>query len=338
MTLILEESQKLENDQTGKEKIQTFKFRNIVFIIFYLLLLQIYFLDFFIFKSPFVDVEIMFQPNYSPKFFFGILTTDPDKKRREIIYNEWVKVAIEHGHEAFFIADTQLTDVPFITKNRSLYHGRLQYNGNIDRAVKRVTAAQYFIEHSSLSFLWIMTDDVFTQVNSIDRFPELLNSLYPTGSDKILGDCESYQRSTNTWLQGGIGYIFTRVAAAKFSMLGEKWIHEVFREDDLEFAKYLKYIRKLPPDCAAPFIPGHNFHTLVTTDISEIAISQCPNNTYLNHCGMGVNSIDLIFAMHSSSHEDSRLQWNNLQKLKETGEKIFFYNNFATFYICHKNY
>ena len=182
--------------------------------------------------------------NLTNTIFFGIVTV-PNSNRQQLMYDYWYERANkEAGHEVAFICKqgkkSYAKGGKYLPPYEDYYNFHINKNYKVadkDRAIKRVFAARYFLENTTHSWYWSMTDDVSVDVDGLEMIIEELNQKYDTEKDYVLkGQCMYYEKEF--YLQGGTGYIMSRAAARQLIEYGPRWIANMNYYDDLKIKDF----------------------------------------------------------------------------------------------------
>ena len=278
------------------------------------------------------------------KFFFGIVTSKDAKDRRSFSWNSWLKNAVKRGHYyAMTSYEEKLENYATIKVDNSFYDPYLDLNktnntkfflGNKDRAFKRLSCLQYFIDNTDAKYAFVTCDDVIIQTKRLDWLMQQLDKdINDTSTDiYIWGDCNSYNGVM--WLQGGVGYIFTRAAARACLMHKVRWMKEFKRADDLDFGLMLNYINFPIQKTETPYFIGHG---LVAIPNSIQQAKKCPNMVHSNTtCGLGLNSLSDVVGIHENNQKKRDSGMKKIQKLQKISNNFYWYNRKYTSYICYK--
>lgn len=296
------------------------------------------------------------ESRQSNKFCFIIITSDNEvsRQRQKDQSNSWTNEIAKRGHTVKYIAEIAkenrvLPSECYISPDKNLYqygknntskHSKTLLKGNIDRAIKRITACQYFLRETNDAFLWIMTDDVYVDVNKLDKVTRSYAKKYNTKKEiKVFGNCVYIKKSKKSYsfayLQGGVGYIFSRAAAKLAVENGPKWIESIKREDDFDFNVLLDMMNISIRETAFSIGTGNIF----THDIYpgfENNISKCAGNEYLEQCNSGLNPLADIVAVHSDNTEKTKAWIKIISELSSKSDRYYWWQNGTFPTICKK--
>lgn len=313
------------NSFSGQIYSKLFLILVVVLIIFYQMMARkLFFLSIEHFHS-FVKIKKV------PKLFFGIVTIESSKARRETMYDLWIQKILEYGHDYIYCTEKPLEPkfkwIP--VKNWTEYWPRItnqMYYPNRDRENKRISMANYFLQTDS-DFFINPTDDVFVDSSRINQFAKELGSKYDTENDLILkGNCML------NILHGGSGYIMTRKMASIFVNLSERWTRESAGPDDIEMNRFLKYVNLTIKDGASPYMSGRAFQLLS----DSLNLSICKKNYTDYDCNQPIYKLEDCYMMHPTGNyipENIKI-WNRYLKLIE--DKKHHYGWYSTANQLHE--
>ena len=278
------------------------------------------------------------------KFFFGIVTNKDAKDRRDFAWNAWLRDAVERGHDYAMTAhEDKLNNYTTIKVDTSYYDPYSDINKvndtkffleNKDRAFRRLSCLQYFLDNTDAKYALVSCDDIILQTERLDWLIEQLDKdINDTETDiYIWGDCVSYQDVM--WLQGGIGYIFTRAAARACLMNKVRWMKEFKRADDLDFGLMLNYINFPIQKTETPYFIAHGL-LRIPTSINNA--QRCPNKVHSNTtCGLGLHPLSDVIGIHENNQKKRDNGMKLIRKLQGLSEHFYWYNIKYTTYICYK--
>jgi len=267
---------------------------------------------------------------------FACLST-ANTSRHEVSYRYWVNEATDLGYEVLFVADkpNPVHNIKILLPNKELYKYARQgvSFGDIDRGVKRITSAEYFIRNTTAGWLWIASDDVYIKNDRIPKMIKDLNTKYNTENENIvLGDCVECNEY-RAFLQGGIGYILSRAAARKFIEYGPTWMKLINWCDDRDFNHFLNYIGLPRSKSAMPWGIGHVFVQKSYENFPNV--SDCNPNYYQGGCGRGLYNVADLVGVHYSQDSVSEQYANRVFEWGDKNQDLYWYpDGKANPYLC----
>lgn len=270
--------------------------------------------------------------------FFGIITHKGAAVRQKTVYDVWLKRLKPLGYDFVFCSDEKLDDYPSIKANREFYiEGDVFYEGkkrnwraNLNREMKRLSVAEYFIKHTNDDFVFITCDDVFLDTDKLNDWAFKLNMLYGTNSTIVLGDCIYQKRKDYLFLQGGSGYLLSRKAAEKFLEFGKYWVSTSETADDVEFSRFIDHIGLPFRKTASPYMFGHPI-----SDFNISRLKKCPPNSAWNkECDVGLFPLSEVLIIHNSNIEEGYKSIMALKKYQEISDRLSWYRENYYVIIC----
>lgn len=274
---------------------------------------------------------------------FIIALSMPDTPRQTTIYNYNYKYINNYTrHRAIFITEPgkNLNNYPIINMHEDL--NKLTYvNGskdrNLDRAAKRISACKYFIENTTFDYLWVGTDDLFFDTDSIEIMLSNFEKQYDTERDVIFKGhiiaCGNYY-----YFQGGSGWLVSRAGAKKIVKVGYDWIVNMADADDMA-TKYLRIMINLSiEETSTHYMLGHHFTKKVRDGFYKRRIDICPlelensliwpNNT--------LHPLKELVGFHNYPYGNNEAQrvMMNLVDAKTNDPSLYYYGGIFTYTIC----
>lgn len=255
----------------------------------------------------------------------GMITTNSNEsqKRRGFMSKTWLYSLAPYDFDYLYCLDEKIPYHSIPVNNKY----RVRKNNDVDRAAKRLTLAEYFLNHTNFNWLWIMTEDVSIDLDRVKRFIKNLNKQYDTNEEVVvLGNAVGVQVC---FLQGGVGSIFSRAAAEKFVEFGPTWVSKhVHKYDDVEMNAFLDYINKKPKDLDVGGFIGH----LLNISTFGQPLPNCSKTKVSTACGPAYHPIDNLFGVHWSLPPYGQ---NFIDIFREyEGKKIMYYNYVWTHRLC----
>ena len=296
-------------------------------------------------------INIEFPPkknNLVNGIFFGVLTT-PNCSRQQVAYDLWMKqVSMMYPHSVAFICDEgpYIPGVKYIKKNQSewnlVFGHKNGWEADKDRAMKRYIGARYFLEHTNLKWYWCASDDNIIDYDKIDAMAYDLDTTYDTENDYVYkGHCIYNYIRYRTYLQGGIGYLYSRKAARKFVRMGMEYIKDTCDMDDIFFDRYIGDFHLGHRNISTRYMFGHgyelNFYNLSYFD----TVPTCPNETARPNTACYGNDLyplkDLV-GFHESNVKNGLVHFKLLKKAGNLCKDLYYYFDILHLYVCRGNY
>ena len=210
------------------------------------------------------------------------------------------------GHDYVYVTDTPIENIYQWTPTIRFVEGKNDSNAN--REFKRLTAAKYFLENTDADFLVVPTDDLIVDAERIDELAEELGEKYDTNKNVIiLGNCLYHGFK---YLQGGPGYIFTRVSAKAFVDFGPTWVLNSTGADDVAIVKFVNHIGKDASDAAVDYMAGHGLNQLTRRNVDLNRFPKC-RNFYEPQCKQGYHPFNRTYMIHTSQFPAALYVWEN---------------------------
>lgn len=289
----------------------------------------------------------IYPVNFSTgRIFFGFVSS-PSSKRRNFPWKMYMHNLIqERFHQASFISQ-RAWDFPKynIVPNETLYSlqtnlSRVNHSSDIDRMVKRLTGAQYLLNHPEIDWYWSLTDDVSIDMPEVNRMISRIQEKHnPRTEPIILGNCVNKTNSpiNKTYLQGGVGYIMSRYAALKFIEFGQEYFKASIPIDDASFRIFIDSLNLTMDDVTIPNFHGPDKGYLIEPYYLD-DFPYCPKEYKpIPECGYGHDifyPLQIFNALHISDVRHNLKVWNRIMHLKKTRNDIYFYHHtdFAIFF------
>ena len=294
----------------------------------------------FIILSTFGALKVdLFSEDLQNGIFFGVLTT-PNSPRQHFAYDEWIKKVNQmHPHLAAFIVDTGhlIPDAKYIVRDRPEFFINIA-SADIDRSLKRYLGAYYFIMHTNLKWYWCASDDNSIDVNKIDAMAYELEKNYDTEKDVVYqGHC--IYANNAIYLQGGIGYVYSRRAARMFIEAGINLIASCNTFDDMYFGIYKKIFGLKYSEIGTPFLYGHVFPNANSADFVN-SLQKCPERSQIPQtlCYRdNIYSLKDIVGFHQSNTDACRFHFGVVKDAAKKYDNIYFYHGESIMHFCIMN-
>ena len=280
-------------------------------------LINIIFLTFINFIHEDINISSkIVQRNFSniSKILFFIITIK-DSSRSPIVHNRWVP---------YLENKTKIDQVYYISTN-GCYSDKLRCisppdriqkilnsknwgnsHQNVDRAAKRVSAADFLVNHQNFEWVVTITDDVIVNVDRLSLMIDELNQIGDPKTTPIFkGHCiETDYCYNNSCIQGGSGHIMSLETAKRFIQIGDNWISTCNYADDDHLSIAIKDMNMSLTEVSSPYFVGLNiYHSqyqyLINNQYNYI--SKCPKNFYNHKCKYGFQPINKLIFINMDS-------------------------------------
>lgn len=239
----------------------------------------------------------------STKIFFGIVSIENSWYKRQVMYDAWIREIVRKGHEYMYCTQNKIESQYNWIPVQNWTISPKKFTADIDRQQKRITLAHYFIEHTDCDYFINPTDDVFIDSSRINELALKLKNKYDTNKDLImLGHCLYHCGIRKTFLQGGSGYIMTRIMAKQFVNLSGRWLKESKHFDDFEITRFLSYLNQKPKDNACSFMSGWGFPKLTKNNFDFRSLPNC-TQYYEPYCNTSLFRMDDLYIIHPNIHD-----------------------------------
>lgn len=223
-----------------------------------------------------------------------------------------------------FVPPGTLCDEPKINDN---LYGKVSYI----LAQYFVYACQYFVEHSSASFLVRTMDDTFIHLDNLKYLFEYFEKRNIDGDTPLfIGNC----MDESNYLQGGSGYLVSRATAKRIAEVGVEWIKTMKEVEDRDIWRLAKMtgIHSIY-DGASPFFIGHLSRNFAKTPFNSYKKCVSNDSITMNHCRFEYMSLKKIVFWHDDYHVLKHKTFKKfIDKIPET---LSYYPNGDYPVFCH---
>lgn len=177
---------------------------------------------------------------------------------------------------------------------------------NVDRAAKRVSAADFLMSHRQFEWVVVITDDVMVNIH---RIHDMISDLWRIGDPKTTpifkGHCVELSHCLNkSCIQGGSGHIMSYEAARRFVEIGDNWIQTCDYADDDHISVAIKDMGMSLNDVASPYFVGlniyaHQYYHLIKREYFKMP--KCNDKYHLQHCNYGNQPLNKLIFVHMDS-------------------------------------
>jgi hypothetical protein len=184
-------------------------------------------------------------------------------------------------------------------------------------AVKDLIFAHHCYHESMADWCVRLTDDVYMHKSSLQKF---LDWLAKRGDPKLqvmaFGNCLDYPfwRAKQGWfLQGGSGWVLSRIAAGRFLEFGEKWVLGMDIWEDFYFAEALTRLGLTAQDCDCPFFLGRFMRERkwrLWNWSDPRVVSKCPDIVTPSICGSRLFPYRDVVFHHAVEFPMTQRSWN----------------------------
>ena len=270
--------------------------------------------------------------------FIGLISM-PNINRQNTTWNAWMKkLNFQTNHEAFFVVNEtpSIPDVksmvPIKFKNKNLVDNG-KTSADFDRAVKRLTAARYFLEKTNHKWFWTATDDIIIDVEAIDRMIyELEQKFDPDENIVFKGNC---LYNGLYYLQGGSGYLMSRIATEIFvNKYSDTWLQNVFIYDDFYSNNIREFFNLGIEETSCGYMIGNwFFNNSLKKGFYKKVVEKCSDVTYKTtrgegKCGTEKYPINKLVGLHLIQHKTTANIHESMKYILEAKEKdnsLYFY-------------
>lgn len=272
-----------------------------------------------------ISLICTFHRHRQSGIFFGIITV-PESDRRQYIMNMWGNKLLESTpHRLRFLSDPVL-DYPELTIPFDTKWNVFNFSRDRDRVMKRLTAAQYFLEKTNLNWYWSLTDDVLIDIDLLDDMIDEINVKFDTFNDLVFQG--HVLLNPHPYLQGGVGYIFSRKSAKKFLELGLAYLEYTVWNDDFYNHLFFDEFRMNNTDIANPRLIGNmvsrKYYNLILKEkITDFP--RCPDEIPGFFGYNGTYPVEMITALHYNDLRFNCKFWRTLKRKKEKLHGLRYY-------------
>ena len=281
------------------------------------------------------------KSNLTNGMFFGVVTM-PSDKRQNFSYNMWMKdlKKFSPNSESVFVCaeGKEIDGIKYLhpTKEQmDIVHLPKPSPRDRDISMKRLIAAKYFIENTTLKWFWSTSEDCAIDLSKLESLLEELDFLYDTENDLVfLGQCifNDYY-----YLHGGSGYIFSRKAAEQFAKIGEVFISNIEIWDDYAFHSLYEVYQLKADQTATSHLNGVGFDIPYIKDEKMENVEYCPRVIPYSYCyKRNLYPINDLIGYHRSNIEIGESCFNTMIEYGKKYKNLYFYYNLNGLKLCKK--
>ena len=280
--------------------------------------------------------------NLTNGMFFGVVTM-PSDKRQNFSYNLWMKDLKKYSpnSESVFVCaeGKEIEGVKYLhpTKEQmDIVHLPKPSPRDRDISMKRLIAAKYFIENTTLKWFWSTSEDCAIDLSKLESLLEELDFLYDTENDLVFqGHC--IKTDQYYYLQGGSGYIFSRKAAEQFVKIGEIFISNIELWDDYAFHSLYEFYQLQGDQIATSHLVGHPFYIPYIEGETMMNIEYCPKVIPYTYCyKRNLYPIQDLIGYHRSDIEVGEPSFKTMIEYGQKYKNLYFYYNGNYLSLCKK--
>jgi len=278
-------------------------------------------------KSEIDQLNMKITCKNQDRLTIGLISTEKSTRIR-IMMDLWVNEAVELGYDILILSKPQnsIPNFRFLPPNQTYIKAAPKgvSKSDIDRAAKRITAAEYLIPETDNEWLWVATDDVFVFLPDLEKMMHTLSKRYNARTDKVLlGNCIAPSWMSIVFLQGGIGHVISRKTALLMKEKGIKWIQRLGNYDDMSFNRMLKILELNVSQCGSEFLSGSQIQDYVFPGF-EKKLEECNNSFYYPKCQQPLYPFSSLVGIHDTEFEKQVHVFEILQKIKQDQELYWY--------------
>lgn len=282
------------------------------------------------------------KSNLTKGMFFGVITM-PGDKRQNFSYSLWMKDLKKYqpnSESAFVCAEgKEIEGVKYLhpTKEQmDIINLPKPKKRDRDISMKRLIAAKYFIENTSLEWFWSTSDDCAVDLSKLDGLLDELDFLYDTENDLVFqGHCIVIDNIV--YLQGGSGYIFSRKAAEQFVKIGDLFISNIVKYDDMAFHSLFEFYQIEDYQIATSHLIGHKFEVPDIKDEKMSNIEDCPAVVPYSYCyKRNLYPVQDLVGYHRSDIEVGISVFKSMVNITKKYKNLYFYQKRSSLHFCKK--
>jgi hypothetical protein len=206
-----------------------------------------------------------------------------------------------------------------------------------DQYVKFFFIMDYILENTTSRWAWRGVDDCFLNFPKLWPFLDFLETRYDPLKDFVfLGHCLNVW--TNTFLQGGSGWLLSRFAAARLAPFAESAMRSMKRYDDLEVADLLPKVGYHPVNGTCSVFSGHAFKRQLAYlgDGNVGKLPRCPQDiaAFTGRCPAVLGRARDIIFYHEWPKQPIRLTAKRARITFKISPEVHFYNHRGRAWLC----
>jgi hypothetical protein len=192
-----------------------------------------------------------------------------------------------------------------------------RFRKDLDLSAKFFFALRFFLENTTDPWFYRATDDTIVNFENLGPFmADLQARRNPLDESVVVGNCIDLKRFS--YLQGGVGILFSRVAAARISQNLESFVSSLNKPEDVYFTNLLNRTGVTLYEATSEFFIGHDIYSdhryMFWNNTLDKLLPPCPkvNEIWAKSCRRFVSPLaDLVF-------------WHQEGKNKTLGQTIMF--------------
>jgi hypothetical protein len=259
--------------------------------------------------SVFAQLRNIFVHRNQTRIFAAFLT-DQNSSRVPELLTYLGTAAIPHylTFDAWLINFTSYND----TRRRFLYPSDdcrsamllnrkiRRFRKDLDLGSKFFFALRFFLQNTSAQWIYRATDDTIINFANLGPFMRWLERrTNPLQDTAVVGHCVDLKRFS--FLQGGSGILFSRVAARKLVGYRDWFMAGLNRPEDVYLARLLAHTGMSLQEATCPYFIGHDIYpdhrTMLWNNCLNL-LPRCPRleSIWIRHCRRFVRPVaDLVF-------------------------------------------
>jgi hypothetical protein len=133
------------------------------------------------------------------------------------------------------------------------------FRKDLDLSAKFFFSLRFFLENTTASWFYRATDDTIVNFKNLGPYMEYLEKRYdPLTQSVVIGNCIDIKRFS--YLQGGVGILFSRVAAQRMTGKWQKFMSGLNRPEDVYLAKLMVKEGVSLYEATSEFFIGHDIY------------------------------------------------------------------------------
>jgi hypothetical protein len=192
-----------------------------------------------------------------------------------------------------------------------------RFRKDLDLSAKFFFSLRFFLENTTDAWFYRATDDTIVNFANLGPYMAHLDSKWnPFVQSVVVGNCIDLKRFS--YLQGGVGILFSRVAAARIARELEWFMSKLNRPEDVYLTKLLNATGVTLYDATSEFFIGHDIYPdhrhMFWNNTLDKLLPDCPDvsRIWAKSCRTFVSPLaDLVF-------------WHQEGRNKTLGQTIMF--------------
>jgi hypothetical protein len=167
----------------------------------------------------------------------------------------------------------------FYRRTMLLNPRRKRFRRDLDLSAKFFFSLRFFLENTSSSWFYRATDDTIVNFDNLGPFMRYLERKWnPLNDSVVVGNCIDLKR--HGYLQGGVGILFSRVAASRIVGYHQQFMSQLNRPEDVYFTRILNATGVTLYEATSEFFIGHDIYTdhrqMFWNNTLETLLPRCP--------------------------------------------------------------